>query len=127
MANLVTTEANNFLAASFGQAAYTAPVAPVKVRLCTTTGTASSAGTPVAGGSYADQTLAMSAPSGGSIANSGALNYTGMPAVTVASAEVWDSAGSPVRRWFGALTAAKTTNAGDTFTIAAGALTGAAG
>ena len=65
MANLVTVEANAILAASSGQAAYTAPTAPIKVALVTTTGTATAAGTEVvnAGGStYARQTITFAAP-----------------------------------------------------------------
>jgi hypothetical protein len=43
-----------------------------------------------------------------------------MPACTVVAVDEWDSAGTPVRRWWGALTANKTVNSGDTFTIASG-------
>jgi len=46
-----------------------------------------------------------------------------MPAATITAIELWDSAGTPARKWFGALTANKTTNLGDTFTIASGSLT----
>lgn len=123
MANLVTTEANGLLNASSGQAAYTAPVTPIKVALATATGTASAAGTEVAGGSYARQTITFSAASGGSITSNVALTYTNMPACTVTGVDEWDSTGTPVRRWFGALSASKTVNAGDTFSIAAGSYT----
>jgi hypothetical protein len=46
-----------------------------------------------------------------------------MPAATIVGVEEWDSAGTPVRRWFGALAANKTTNLGDTFSIAASSYT----
>jgi hypothetical protein len=46
-----------------------------------------------------------------------------MPAATIVGVELWDSAGSPVRKWWGPLAANKTTVLGDTFTIAAGSLT----
>jgi hypothetical protein len=110
-----------------GGTAFTAPTAPVKVALTTTVGTATAPGTEVSGGSYARQTLSITPASGAAAgSNSAALTYTSMPAVGspgVQGVDVFDSAGTPVRLWTGGLSAAKTTNAGDTFTIAAGALT----
>lgn len=123
MANLVTVEANACLAASSGQATYTNPTAPIKVALVTTTGTATTAGTEVSGGSYARQTITFAAPSGGSISSNVALTYTNMPACTVTGVDEYDSLGTPVRRWFGNLSASKTCNAGDTFSIASGSYT----
>lgn len=123
MANLVTVEANALLEASSGKTAYTNPTTPIKVALVTVIGTASAAGTKVTGGSYADQTVTFAAASAGSISSNVALTYTNMPAATVVGIDEWDSAGTPVRRWFGALTANKTTNSGDTFTIASGSYT----
>jgi autotransporter translocation and assembly factor TamB len=123
MANLVTVEANAILNASSGQATYTATVAPIKVALATATGTATVAGTEVTGGSYARQTITFAAAAGGSISSNVALTYTSMPACTVTGVDEWDSAGTPVRRWFGALSASKTVNAGDTFSIASGSYT----
>jgi hypothetical protein len=126
LSNLDQAEARRLLDASSGTTPYTNPTAPVRIRLCTTTGTPTTNGTPVSGGSYADQTVVFVAASAANPpvnSNSGALNFVNMPAVNVTSVEEWDSAGTPVRRWFGALVAAKTTNAGDTFTIAAGSLT----
>jgi hypothetical protein len=125
MANLVTTEANNILAATSGQATF-APVSggvgTQKVGLCTATGTAAAAGTAVAGGGYAQQTITFAAPSAGSIASNLALNYTNMPACTVTGVDEFDANGT-TRRWFGALSASKTVNAGDTFSIASGSYT----
>lgn len=121
MANLVTVEANALLAASSAQTAYTNPTGAIKVALVTATGTASAAGTEVTGGSYARQTITFAAASAGAIASNVALTYTSMPAATVTGVDEYDSAGTPVRRWFGALSASKTTNSGDTFTIASGA------
>lgn len=43
-----------------------------------------------------------------------------MPACTVVAMEIWDSAGSPIRLWWGALTANKVVNLGDTFTFPIG-------
>lgn len=127
MTNVVQVESNHYLDASWGTANYTNPTASVKVALTTTTGTATSAGTEVSGGSYARQAVTMASASAGSNTNSAGLTYTNMPAVTVTALENWDSAGTPIRRWFGALTASKTTNAGDTFSIASSALTATEG
>lgn len=124
---LTQTEANALANASMGGTAFTAPTTPMKVALTTTVGTATAAGTEVTGGSYARQTLAITPASGSTPgSNSGALTYSNMPAIGspgVQGVDVYDSTGTPRRIWTGALTAAKTTNAGDTFTIAAGALT----
>lgn len=114
---IVQAEANRLLDASFGTAAYTAPTAPMKLALTTTVPTATAAGTEVTGGSYARQTLTMAAASSGSNTISGTVSYTGMPATTVQGVDVYDSSGTPRRAWGGALSASKTTNAGDTFTI----------
>lgn len=127
MAALDAAEAMRLLDASFGKTAYTNPTAPVVVHLGTNavTPTQTVTMTKVTGGSYAAQTLSMAAAtSPGTNASNAALTYTNMPATTVAFAEVWDSAGTPRRQYFGALTASKTTNAGDTLTIPSGSLTG---
>lgn len=100
---------------------------PAKVALCTTAPTATAAGTEVAGGSYARQSITTVTAATGATSgkNGNALTYTNMPAVTspaIGWVDVYDSAGTPKRLWFGNLTAAKTTNAGDTFTIDANSL-----
>lgn len=101
----------------------TRPTSPLKLRLTTTTGSDSAAGTEVSGGSYVSQTVAFTGAAAGSCSNTALLSYTNMPACTVTACEVWDTAGTPVRLWYGALTASKTLNAGDTFQVAIGALT----
>jgi hypothetical protein len=125
MANIVQVECNNMLNASLGIASYTATTTPIKLRLLSANGSATSAGTAVTGGSYADLSLAtlMTTSTTGSSSNNAALNFTNMPAITVTGVEIWDSAGTPVRKWFGALTASKTTNAGDTLSFSTGSLT----
>lgn len=122
MAALVTTESNRLLDASFGTATYTAPTAPMKLALVTVIGTASTAGTEVSGGSYARQTLAMAAAASGSCANSGVINFVNMPIATVVGVDVFDSAGTPRREWFGSLTTSRTTAAGDTLSFAISSL-----
>lgn len=126
MSALVTAEANRLLDASFGTAAYTAPTGAMKLALATATGSASAAGTEVTGGSYARQTLAMASASGASCANSSTISFTGMPAATVTGVDIYDSNGTPRRAWWGALTASKTTGAGDTLSFAASSITASA-
>ncbi len=123
MANLVTVEANALLDATSGEATYTNPTTPIKVALDTAVGSASAAGTEVTGGSYARQTITFAAASAESISSNVALTYTSMPACTVTSVDEWDSAATPIRRWWGSLTASKTVNSGDTFSIASGSYT----
>jgi hypothetical protein len=127
MANLVTTEANNLLNASSGQATFTAVSGGVGTQLValtttTTPSTATAAGTEVSGGSYARKTITFAAASAGSITSNLALNYTSMPACTVGGVDEYDANGT-TRRWFGLLSASKTVNAGDTFSIASGSYT----
>jgi hypothetical protein len=98
----------------------TAPTLPLKVALVTAAGSDSSAGTEVTGGSYARQTIAFTTSSGGATSNSAAVTWSNMPAATVVGAEVWDSATTPVRWWYGPLAASKTLQAGDSFQFAIG-------
>jgi len=90
----------------------------------TDTATDSSAGTEVTGGSYSRKSITFgSAASGGSISNTADIVFTGMPAATVKAGAVYDAPTGGNRLWYGNLTANKTLNAGDTFTVSAGSLT----
>ncbi|MEV0556239.1 hypothetical protein AB0I27_22655 [Streptomyces sp. NPDC050597] len=100
----------------------TAPTTPMKVALVTAAGSDTAAGTEVTGGSYARQTLSVAAAASGATSNSADLVFAGMPAATVVGVEVWDSAGSPVRLWYGPLTDPRTVLAGDELQILAGEL-----
>lgn len=126
IANLTTTESNNILAATSGQAAFVPPsggLGSQRMALVTVTGTAAAAGTEVLGGSYARQLVTYAAPAGGSISSNVALQYTNMPGpITVTGVEEYD-ANNTTRRWFGNLSTPKPVNQGDTFTIAPGSLT----
>jgi hypothetical protein len=127
VAVLVQAEENRLLDASFGTATYTAPTTPMKLALVTVLGTATAAGTEVAGGSYARQTLAMSAASAGSASNSAVITFSNMPAVTVVGVDVYDSAGSPRRCWFGPLATNRTTAAGDNISFAVASIVASLG
>jgi hypothetical protein len=116
--NIVQVLANQLLDASFGTTALTAVTAPMKLALASTTGTNTTAGTEVTGGSYARQTIAFSAASGGATSNSGAVTFTAMPAITTTGIDIYDSTGTPRRVWWGALTASKTTASGDSISFA---------
>ncbi len=113
----------NFLT---GNTPATAPTMPLMVRLMTANGSDSASGTEVvnAGGStYAAQSAAFPAASGTTqTVNSADIVFANMPACTVVGLEIWDSAGTPFRWWWGAATANKTVNLGDTIRILAGAL-----
>jgi hypothetical protein len=95
------------------------------VALVTTMGTATSAGTKVTGGSYADGTPTWGSAASRSKAISAVLNYTGMPDTTsvtgVKGIDIYHpSAGA--RSWFMPLAANKITGAGDTLSFAIGAI-----
>jgi len=122
--NLVTTESSNMLAFAFGLT-NTVPTLPITLGLDTVVGNATTAGTPVAGGSYAPQTFTASGATAEQVSNANAINFTNMPAVAspgVQGITIRDSATTPARKWSGPLAAAKITNAGDTLSFAVGAV-----
>jgi hypothetical protein len=121
--NLSNTAENLTLDWILGVGTPTRPTTPLKVALVTANGTDTAAGTEVTGGSYARQELAVAAAVGGATSNSADLIFTGMPAATVVGVEIWDSAGTPVRLWYGPLTASRTVSAGDELVLSAGQLT----
>ena len=120
--NLPNTIENQLLDALVGTTPYTVTT-PIKLALMTANGDDGTPGTEVTGGSYARQTIAFDAASSGSISNNAVINFTGMPAATVVGIEIYDSAGTPKRLAYGALTASKTTASGDTLQFAASAIT----
>lgn len=120
--NLPDIIENQLLDALVGTSAYSVTT-PIKLALVTANGSDSAAGTEVTGGSYARQTIAFDAASGGSIDNNAAISFTGMPACTVVGIEIYDSAGSPKRLAYGPLTASRTVTSGDTVQFASGSIT----
>ncbi|MEV4784003.1 hypothetical protein AB0K53_00865 [Streptomyces tuirus] len=123
MADALTNTAENLaLDWVLGVGTPTRPTTPLKVALVTANGSDTAAGTEVTGGSYARQNLAVAAAVGGATANSADLVFTGMPAATVVGVEIWDSAGTPVRLWYGPLTASRTVAAGDELRLTAASL-----
>jgi hypothetical protein len=115
----------NFLT---GNTPATAPTAPLMVRLMTANGSDSAPGTEVVnagGSSYTPQSVAFGAASGTtSTANSADIVFSNMPACTLTGLEIWDSAGSPFRWWWGpSATGNVPVSLGTTVRIVAGALT----
>lgn len=112
MSNIVAVEAGNQLGASLALASYTATTSPVRIRLMTANGSASAAGTELtSGGSYVagtGQSLTAALPAGanttGSVTTTSAVVFSNMPSCTIVGIEIWDSAGTPVRKWFGTIT-----------------------
>jgi hypothetical protein len=121
--NIVQAEASRLLDASLGTATFTAPTGPMKLALASTTGTNTTAGTEISGGSYGRATITFAAASAGSAATNAVITYSNMPAVTVTGVDIYDSNGTPRRAWWGALTASKTTASGDSLSFASGAIT----
>ncbi|MFI8191373.1 hypothetical protein ACIF8T_21560 [Streptomyces sp. NPDC085946] len=120
--NLSNTGENRCLDFILGLAA-TAPTTPLKVALVTANGDDTTPGTEVTGGGYARQNLSVAAAVSGATSNSADLVWTNLPAVTVVGVEIWDSAGSPVRLWYGPLSASRTVATGDELRLTAGSLT----
>lgn len=122
---LSTAECANLLNASTAAASYGSTSA-TKLALMTsaTTPTATTAGTEVTGGSgpYARQLCPFASTITGTISNNSAVTFTGMPACTVQYFELYDSAGTPNRKWYGSLTSSRTLQAGDSLNFAAGSV-----
>lgn len=119
--NLPDTIENQLLDALFGNASFSVTGA-IKLALMTANGNDSTPGTEVTGGSYARQTVVFDAAASGATQNSAAISFTDMPAVTVVGIEIYDSAMTPKRLMYGALTTPRTVTAGDTVQFAIGAI-----
>lgn len=122
------TLANQDIDAILGTTALVATTAPIHTRFMTANGSATAAGTELAssGGYSAGSgapTVTFAAASAGAAASSSAVSVSNMPAATIVGIELWDSNGTPKRKLWSALTAAKTTNSGDTFLIPSGSIT----
>lgn len=81
---------NKILNIVFKNTAYTPP-ATVYAALMTATPTDSGGGTEVTGGSYARQALTMGTATAGSITNTVAVVFTGVPAATITHIAVYDA------------------------------------
>jgi hypothetical protein len=133
MAAIVQAQANKLLDATVGTAALTAFSGAAKVRLTTTAPTNTTAGTELSGSGYTTggSTVTFGAASAGSAANSGsAIQWTNGSGSSwsIVGVEIWDSAGTPLRWWFGSFTGQPiSVPNGVVFQIATGAVTVALG
>jgi len=103
----------------------TAPTLPLKQRLMTANGSDSVNGTEVTGGTYAPQTVTFGASSGGAAgANDALVRFEGItPGTVVTGFEIWDSAGTPFRWHWTAMTGGNVTVADGILEFAIGAVT----
>lgn len=118
------TRARAYIDDSLGTSTRTAPTTPMKLQVCTVAGTENTAGTAL--GSTTAQTIAFGAASNANppvASSTGTTTITAGASGTVVSIEINDSAGTPVRAWFGALTANRTVVAGDSLVFAAASVT----
>lgn len=120
---------NNILDHIFGGGDYARP-ATLYIALYTSAPTDADTGTEVAGGSYArvavtNNATNFPAASGGSKANGTAITFVQATALwgTVTHVGIRDAASGGNLLYHGALTASRTINNGDTFSIAIGQLT----
>jgi hypothetical protein len=126
MAAIVNTVCNNILDSLGPAGAAAAPTitGPLKCRLMTANGSGSSAGTELStGGSYTAAgsgmgTVTWNAAAANAKTNSVAVTQLNMPASSLTGVELWDSAGTPIRVWYGGLTGQPiAVAAGNTFTL----------
>lgn len=132
MTSLDAAHANSLLDASLGLVTLPPTVPPVVARLMIANGSATVLGTELAtGAGYVSGTGAPAAIFALAVAQvtvlETAVTVQNMPAAVITGIELWDSGGTPARKWQGALSSSKATNLGDTFSIAAGAFTIALG
>lgn len=123
---LTDTVRNNVLDALNGVASFAAPTGPMKVRLLTANGSSSAAGTELSTGSggatgagytAGGQAVTFASAAAGAASPTATVRWDNMPACTITGGEIWDSAGTPKRFQFGALTAPKTLASGDSFEL----------
>lgn len=115
---LTTTQRNAILNAVFRNTAMTTYAALyVSLHTADPTDTGSNE---VTGGSYARQTVAFDSAASGHTQNTGAVNFTNMPACTVTHFAIWSAVTAGVLLGYAALTASKSPSAGDTISFAIG-------
>jgi hypothetical protein len=90
------------------------------LRLYTATPTATTAGTPVSGGSYAPQSVTMVLDANNLAVNSNDVVFTGMPAATVTSVAIWNAT---EMLFYGNVASSLAAASGDTISFKAGTVT----
>lgn len=112
--------ANQLLNAVLRGNAYTSPGTVYLALYTTTPPTATGAGTEASGQGYARLAISFSPAANGAVSNAAQLDFANMPAVTVRGMAILDNTGAML--FYGTLPTAKTTNAGDTYTVKQGDL-----
>lgn len=128
MGNLDQVFATAILNASTDQTGASVRLAtgPLKCRVMTANGSSTTAGTELgtsAGYVAGGFTITFAAAAVGLEATNASFTITNMPACVVVGVEIWDSAGTPLRKWWGPGATPVTCALGDTFTIPAGSFT----
>jgi hypothetical protein len=123
MSGLTNARAAAYIDDSFGTSTRTAPTTPMKLSVETVAGTTSAAGTEL--GSTTRPTITMGAATGTPpvASNSASVTVVAGASGTVVAQAIYDSAGTPVRAWWGPLTSSRTVVAGDSLLFAIGAIT----
>ena len=123
MAGLTQATAAALIDDSVGTTARTAPTTPMKLSVETVAGSTSAAGTEL--GSTTRPTIAFGAATGTPpvASSTGTTNVVAGAGGTVVAAAVYDSAGTPIRKWWGPLAANRTVITGDTLAFAAASVT----
>jgi hypothetical protein len=119
--NLTDAEENRLLDLSI-------PTTGMYLALTSTAPTDAAAGTELSGNGYTRQAMATSAAASGSKTNSAQINFgpvTTSAWATILGYDIYDASSAGNRRWYRALTAGeqRTPNVGDTYRVAASALT----
>jgi len=128
MAAINQATANNIIDATLATNTFVASVTGVKVKLTTTAPTNTTAGTELSGTGYTagGTVTTWNASSGGSTTNITVLTWTNNSGGTwsIVGGEIWDEAGTPVRKWFWNWTGQPISIAnGNTFSVAAAGIT----
>lgn len=123
MSGLTNATAAAYIDDSFGTTARTAPTTPMKLSPETVAGTTSAAGTEL--GSTTRPTVTMGAATGTPpvASNSATCTVVAGAGGTVVAQAIYDSAGTPVRKWWGPLASSRTVVTGDSLAYAVAAIT----
>lgn len=123
MSGLTAARAAAYIDDSVGTTARTAPTTPMKLSVETVAGTTSAAGTEL--GSTTRPSIAFGASTGTPpvASSTGTTTVVAGAGGTVVAVAVYDSAGTPVRVWWGPLASQRTVVAGDSLAFAAAAVT----
>ena len=123
MSGLTNATASAVIDDQNGVTTRTAPTTPLKLRVETVAGTTSAAGTELGSTTFPSITMGAASGTPPVASNSGSVTITCGAGGTVVAAAIWDSAGTPIRKWWGALTTSRTVVTSDSLVFAIGAVT----